>query len=518
MYLSPFLYLRMDMQKKTRKPTRRGSKPIDPVYLSRDSFLDAAKAGKPPKGTVLHKSFTDGTEIYVGADVPEDRSIKFVISTHAVDRDGDKVDPTGWHLASFMKNPVVCWSHDYFTPPIARATEIKIDGDKLVAVAQFAPPDVHPFAETVYQLLKQGFLTGASVGFKPVKWTYDEERKGFDFSEQELLEFSVVPVPSNAEALLEARGTVNTEPMRQWAIKAMEMFEEPDQPAETKSTEIPDADDDPVTEDDVETKQADDVVDKADVEDGVEQVIVVTDNGDGDMDIEFEIDPEAEKKINDAVEKTDTDVLNTAYLPEESKDAEPEAAAMEQAGTVEEPAAEEKAPESEEKITKPMPSPNAGESRDDFVSRCMGDDGMNEEYPDQSQRAAVCHSIWDDRKDVDPEVVIEKRGRVLAKRNEDRLRKAAELLNDALKELDTVEADAEEEKETETGIVEKYVIELTENDEVVVDGEPIDESQWLDEGELEAIKEAMREHFGHMKQEMDRRIRKTVTALTGRVV
>jgi len=40
----------------------------------------------------------------------------------------------------------------------------------------------------------------------------------------------------------------------------------------------------------------------------------------------------------------------------------------------------------------PMPNPKKSEKQDDFVSRCMGDETMNKEFPDQKQRAAVCYS------------------------------------------------------------------------------------------------------------------------------
>ena len=40
----------------------------------------------------------------------------------------------------------------------------------------------------------------------------------------------------------------------------------------------------------------------------------------------------------------------------------------------------------------PIPSPNKDEDRKSFMSRCMGDDVMNKEYPDVKQRTAVCVS------------------------------------------------------------------------------------------------------------------------------
>lgn len=38
--------------------------------------------------------------------------------------------------------------------------------------------------------------------------------------------------------------------------------------------------------------------------------------------------------------------------------------------------------------------PNNDETHDDFMTRCMGDDTMNEDYPDGDQRAAVCEKQW----------------------------------------------------------------------------------------------------------------------------
>jgi hypothetical protein len=43
----------------------------------------------------------------------------------------------------------------------------------------------------------------------------------------------------------------------------------------------------------------------------------------------------------------------------------------------------------------PVPKPRSGESEDDFASRCMGDDSM-QEY-DQEQRAAICYSTYRER-------------------------------------------------------------------------------------------------------------------------
>lgn len=42
----------------------------------------------------------------------------------------------------------------------------------------------------------------------------------------------------------------------------------------------------------------------------------------------------------------------------------------------------------------PLPSPNKGQSQDEFISMCMSNDVMQKEFPDQKQRSAVCFSQW----------------------------------------------------------------------------------------------------------------------------
>jgi hypothetical protein len=42
----------------------------------------------------------------------------------------------------------------------------------------------------------------------------------------------------------------------------------------------------------------------------------------------------------------------------------------------------------------PLPTPKPDESRDEWLERCMGNEAMNTEFPDQEQRAAVCNRTW----------------------------------------------------------------------------------------------------------------------------
>ena len=142
-----------------------------------------------------------------------DRQLEIAGSTEDVDRMGDVIKANGWQLAPFKKNPVFMWAHDYSQPPIGRATKVWIDKEskRLMFNIEFADKETYEFADTIYKLYKGGFLHATSVGFIPLDWEGKTEEEpnpkweGNIYKKQELLELSAVPVPANAEALVNAR-------------------------------------------------------------------------------------------------------------------------------------------------------------------------------------------------------------------------------------------------------------------------------------------------------------------------
>jgi hypothetical protein len=148
---------------------------------------------------------------------PEAGIYELMPSTEGEDRDKDILLAAGAQLDNFRKNPVVLYAHDYGNLPVAKANTIEaIPGTGLKATIQFPMKGIYDKADTVRGLWAGGFLNAASVGFIPNKF---EARPGpngelpedsFDswfwpygkiFTSWELLEFSIVPVPANADAL-----------------------------------------------------------------------------------------------------------------------------------------------------------------------------------------------------------------------------------------------------------------------------------------------------------------------------
>jgi len=145
-----------------------------------------------------------------------ERSVVSYITTGAVDRDQEIVEPKGAMLDDYRKNPVVLFCHDYSKLPIGKNVWIKSDEKGLIAKTTYAP---HEEAEKVYQYRKAGFPLAESIGFVPLEYkdhTADEKEKNGGvrrtFSKWLLLEYSDVPVPSNPEALMLAvsKGLIKT--------------------------------------------------------------------------------------------------------------------------------------------------------------------------------------------------------------------------------------------------------------------------------------------------------------------
>jgi HK97 family phage prohead protease len=170
-------------------------------YLSQSDFHKLAERGDAANVGVEHLGRA------VRATDDGSRVVTFCFSDGSVDRVGDTINPHGWQLSGFRANPVCLWAHDSSSPPIGRVLRTYISAERLMGQVQFASGDIYPFADQVYRLVKNGFINSVSVGFQPIEWRFsddDDRQFGIDFIRQELLEISVVPVPANQNALIEA--------------------------------------------------------------------------------------------------------------------------------------------------------------------------------------------------------------------------------------------------------------------------------------------------------------------------
>ena len=133
------------------------------------------------------------------------------IFANKASRDGMVVEPSGMDFSGYGKNPVVLYAHDLTGRtqsaglPIGRTRRLVRTAEGHVrAEFEFLPGDA--FADRVRNAWRRGFLRAASMGWRAV-----ESRPsggGVIVTKSELLEWSIVAVPADPDALRDAHSRV----------------------------------------------------------------------------------------------------------------------------------------------------------------------------------------------------------------------------------------------------------------------------------------------------------------------
>lgn len=148
----------------------------------------------------------------------ETRTVEFIISSADKDRHGTVLNMKGWQLDNFNANPIVGYQHNVYghnlcypdnPDNVLGPGRAYLEGDKLIGAVTFEEKEINPLAEKIFQKVLNGTLRATSVGFLEVgegKYGDGEERQGgkeetYYFAGQELLEFSIVNIPSNPKAV-----------------------------------------------------------------------------------------------------------------------------------------------------------------------------------------------------------------------------------------------------------------------------------------------------------------------------
>ena len=162
----------------------------------------------------------------VDLDGITNRSIPYLFCTEKVARDGHTVSVAGIDLTGFNANPVFLWAHDSGEPPIGRVNDITRENGLMRGTVEYMDPDLSPFADMVFRMVKKRFLNATSISWMPLEWKFSQDRArpgGIDFIRSDLLEISQVPVPAQATALATARAAgIDTSPMFRWAEKVLD--------------------------------------------------------------------------------------------------------------------------------------------------------------------------------------------------------------------------------------------------------------------------------------------------------
>jgi len=155
----------------------------------------------------------------------EDRTVEFVISTDTVDRHGTVLNMNNWELENFNKNGIVGYQHEVHGSWLGDSNPDSIIGKgkawteavkkgknetlQLIGEVEFEPEGMNELADKIFKKIEFGTLSATSVGFMPTgrgQWGQEvddqmEDEDVFFFEGQELLEFSIVNIPSNPDAV-----------------------------------------------------------------------------------------------------------------------------------------------------------------------------------------------------------------------------------------------------------------------------------------------------------------------------
>ncbi len=123
-------------------------------------------------------------------------------------RQPPELDFKGLSTDNYLRNPVVMWAHDAVgrSPsgglPIGRTLSLaKTGAGEMIADFEFLSDD--PFAQRVKNAWDKGFLRAASVSWLPLETTPASDG-GWRDTRSELLEWSIVSVPADPDALRDA--------------------------------------------------------------------------------------------------------------------------------------------------------------------------------------------------------------------------------------------------------------------------------------------------------------------------
>lgn len=152
--------------------------------------------------SIIKREFTLIKKYYEEHEEQQSDIYTFVVSTPEVDRYGTIIIPSGINYTSYLNNPIVLAQHNADEWPIGKCLGFMMNGENLEATLQLHR--ITDEACEVADLVAAGYVKAVSVGIIP---TESEEqtidgKKVTVYTKSELVEFSVVSIPANRDALI----------------------------------------------------------------------------------------------------------------------------------------------------------------------------------------------------------------------------------------------------------------------------------------------------------------------------
>lgn len=152
---------------------------------------------KKIKITKMNKKLFKNFDFQPNSINEKERSVVIYASTKDVDRMGDVIQPTAFDIKKINEKglPILFNHNPNF--PIGKSLWGKINDVGLMLKVYIS--DKTQVAKDVWNLVKEGIISGASVGFIPTEWK--EIKDGYEFLKVDLFETSFTPIPANPGAV-----------------------------------------------------------------------------------------------------------------------------------------------------------------------------------------------------------------------------------------------------------------------------------------------------------------------------
>ena len=192
------------------------------------------------------RRFNDAPEIRKVDE--EKRTVEFVASDSSVDSYGTVLPVDKWDLQRYQNNGIVGYMHDVYGDSWTKSADPDdvigkgvafVEDEKLIVRITFEPKELNEKADKIFRKLQFGSLHAVSVGFRATaKGHKGDEERGEDpnvyyYGGMELLEVSVVNIPSNANALKRAL----EEERAGWDVEEEKEIRKPEEEAQAPEPE-----------------------------------------------------------------------------------------------------------------------------------------------------------------------------------------------------------------------------------------------------------------------------------------
>lgn len=146
----------------------------------------------------------------------DNREREFVISSESVDTYDTVFVAEGAEFERYESNPIVAYGHRTWSDDpdmILGTSKVRQEQKLTIGRAKFEDFETNPTADKVLKKIDVGTLRMASIGANVKEWRWGDAEKGENpgviyFTRWELLEWSIVPIGSNKDALVRNAQTI----------------------------------------------------------------------------------------------------------------------------------------------------------------------------------------------------------------------------------------------------------------------------------------------------------------------